>query len=205
MWSKCDCADPNCDDNNGQFQDEVIRGLQLNDDDDQHPNNGHTAAVVELEESAELLNTEPFEEIKVSIAIDSGCGKHVSPPSLLPGYTVMPSESSRRNQHFIGAGGDRIKNHGEAEINLLSSESKLHSKFQVADVTRMLLSVSQVCDNDCTVQFDKQKGWVTDKQGKVIATFPRVGGLYVAEMALKDPNAHKRKPDAGFTRPGATA
>jgi len=205
MWMRCDCADTNCGDNGGWYHDGgQIRGLQSNTDEDGDPDQVECPTnVVELEENDDVLNTDTFEEVKVSIAMDSGCGKHVAPPSLLPGYVVSPSAASRRNQHFVGAGGDRIKNHGETEINLCNGESKLHSKFQVADVTRMLLSVSQVCDNDCAVQFNKQKGWVTDKHDKVIATFPRVGGLYVAEMTLKSPEAHKGKAAAGFARPGA--
>ena len=196
--STCMCTDPRCGDNDNDGP-PLISSV-----------NENVANVVEEEEyDDDILTADTFSEVQVQIAMDSGCGKHVSPPSLIPGYKAAPSVSSRQGRHFIGAGGDRILNHGEVEINLCTGASagntKIHSKFQVADVTRMLMSVSQVCDNDCTVQFDKHKGWVTDKNGKVTATFPRVGGLYVAEMTLKNPNAHKGGPKSDFLRPGVTA
>jgi hypothetical protein len=159
----------------------------------------------DLEEEV-LNNAEDFVEVKVQIAMDSGCGKHVTPPSMIEGYSVAPSAASRQGRHFIGAGGDRIRNHGQCEINLAQDgAAKVRSNFQVADVTRMLMSVSQICDTDAEVHFNKEKGWVTDKGGKVLATFPRCGGLYVAEMTLKNPKAHEGIPNAGFTRPGGKA
>ena len=156
----------------------------------------------EGEHDSVLVNGEEFIETKVELAMDSGCGKHVTPPSMIEGYAVAPSTASQQGRHFIGAGGDRIKNHGQVEINLAHSDgTKVRSNFQVADVTRMLLSVSQICDNDCEVHFNKSRGWITDKHGKTAGTFQRRGGLYVTEMTLKNPRAHTRTPDAGFTRP----
>ena len=125
---------------------------------------------------------------------------------MIAGYTIAESAASRQGRHFIGAGGDRITNHGQTELNLANDAGKkMRSNFQVADVTRMLMSVSQTCDNDLEVHFNKLRGWVTDEEGKTIATFPRRGGLYVAEMTLKNPDAHLPSPDSGFARPGASA
>ena len=103
----------------------------------------------------------------------------------------MPSEASKNNRHFIGAGGDRIRNHGMTDLNLTNEDGgKMHSHFQVADVTRMLMSVSQICDNGCEVRFNAKQGWITDSRGKTVGVFKRSGGLYVAEMTLRSPKAH---------------
>jgi hypothetical protein len=86
MWMKCDCADTDCGDNGGWYHDGgQIRGLQSNTDEDGDPDQVECPTnVVELEENDEVLNADTFEEVKVSIAMDSGCGKHVAPHHFCP-------------------------------------------------------------------------------------------------------------------------
>jgi hypothetical protein len=74
----------------------------------------------------------------------------------------------------------------------------INSVFQVAQVSRPLYSVSKICDSGCDVTFNKTEGRVL-KNGKLIATFPRRGGLYVNTFLVKpsDPSKHK---EMGFTR-----
>ena len=142
----------------------------------------------------------PFVEKTIQIAIDSGAGKNVTPPEVLDGYTVSPSYGSRHNKHFVAANGGKILNLGETELNFNDGAgSRMRSTFQVAEVSRMLYSVSQLCDAGCDVAFTKTEGKVT-KDGKLLATFPRKGGLYVMTTTLKAPTAHKPKPDTGFVR-----
>ena len=70
----------------------------------------------------------------------------------------------------------------------------LQSCFQVAQVTRPLMSVSRVCDQGLRCIFDDEQATVVDKKtGKEVTVFQRRGGLYIAKMKLKAP--------AGFTRP----
>ena len=70
----------------------------------------------------------------------------------------------------------------------------INSTFQVARVTRPLMSVSRICDNDLTAHFDKEKAVIKISKGKVICVFRRKGGLYVCRLKLK--------PSSPFTRPG---
>ena len=159
-----------------------------------------------LDEEEDLIaSTENFEEITVEVTADSGAGKHVSGPDVVEGYPIEPSEGSRTNRHFIGPSGERITNHGQTSLNLESNGQKLQGLFQIADVTRMLMSVSQMCDHDCEVHFNKQRGQVTNSKGKVVATFPRKGGLYTAQMTLKAPRIGARPEAPGFTRQGVGA
>jgi len=143
-----------------------------------------------------------FVERTVQIAVDSGAGKNVAPPDLIEGYTVTPSYGSRHNKHFVAANGGKILNLGETSLNFNDgSGSRMRSTFQVAEVSRMLYSVSQLCDAGCDVSFNKDEGRVT-KDGKTLAKFPRKGGLYVMTTTLKAPTAHKQRPDTGFARQG---
>ncbi len=147
---------------------------------------------------------EPFKERVIQIAMDSGAGKNVAPPELLDGYKVVPSYGSKHNKHFVAANGGKILNLGESELNFDDGAgSRLRSTFQVAEVSRMLYSVSQLCDAGCDVSFNRLEG-TAKKNGKVVAKFPRKGGLYVMTTTLKAPSAHhsatKANPEKGFAR-----
>ena len=74
------------------------------------------------------------------------------------------------------------------------------SVFQVADVTRALYSVSEICDDGYEVYLTATEGVIT-KGGKVITRFAREGGLYSDEMEIK-PDASEESPCVG---PGAKA
>ena len=55
------------------------------------------------------------------------------------------------------------------------------------------MSVGKICDNDHTIEFDKVKAVVRDKNKAEICVFTRQpGGLYTAKLKLKAP---------GFARP----
>ena len=79
--------------------------------------------------------------------------------------------------------------------------------FQVADVCRPLHSVPKTCDQGNDMVFTDTEGIVLPKgllsaliatlQHKVIARYPRRGGLYVAKMRARDPAT------SSFARPGA--
>jgi hypothetical protein len=78
-------------------------------------------------------------------------------------------------------------------------EDGMKTTVQVAEVSRPLMSVSQICDahSDNRVIFSASEGIVMRK-GVVLARYPRSGGLYVAEMEIDD-----AKP-AGFRGQGTT-
>jgi hypothetical protein len=154
------------------------------------------------DDDEEVDVAEEFEEKEVHIAMDSGAGKNVAPPDLIEGYKVSPSNGSKRGKHFVAANGAQILNLGETMLNMDDEQGhKMRSNFQVAEVSRMLYSVSQTCDTGCEVHFTASEGVVT-KGGKVVANFPRRGGLYVMTTKLKSPQAHDPNPK-DFGRRGA--
>ena len=60
--------------------------------------------------------------------------------------------------------------------------------FQIAEVTRPLMSVGKICDEGLSVEFDKTKARVLDKNKREVCRFERQNGcLYVAKMRLKSP------------------
>ena len=60
--------------------------------------------------------------------------------------------------------------------------------FQIAAVTRPLMSVGKICDAGPNITFDSVQAIVRDKGGSELCKFHRTpGGLYVAEMNLRNP------------------
>ena len=68
----------------------------------------------------------------------------------------------------------------------------IKSVFQVAEITRPLMCLSRICELGHKCVFDDEKAEVVAKNGKILCTFRREGGLYVAEMKLKAPEGFQR-------------
>ena len=108
----------------------------------------------------------------IEITLDSGCCEHVMDISDAPGYANSISESSgsKRNQHFIVGNGEKVPNEGVFALNMEASGqddklSNIRSVFQVAEVTRPLMSVGRVCDQGMTCLFTSKDAQILDKDG----------------------------------------
>ena len=120
------------------------------------------------------------------IALSSSAGDHVAGRDQVGKNSARPSLASEHGCHFVDAGGNRIQNQGESQLHMLEPGGKTtKSTFQVADVTRALYSVSKICDDGCEVYFTATEAVIT-KNDVVVTRFVREGGLYVAEMQIKD-------------------
>ena len=70
--------------------------------------------------------------------------------------------------------------------------SSVQSVFQVAKVTRPLMSVGHICDQGLHVVFDKLHAIVRDEHNDEVYRFTRgESGLYTANMKLKAPFARQ--------------
>ena len=90
-----------------------------------------------------------------------------------------------------------MANQGQKHSNLATGDNQINSVFQIAKVTRPLMSVGRITDGGYNVVFDKDKAVVSDQQGKEICRFLRQNGkgLYVCKLKLT-------KPSQGFVRQG---
>ena len=153
--------------------------------------------VNEIDENKEFLD-----EV-IEVALDSGAGDHVAAPKEAPAYTMEESPGSLAGQHFTGAGGHRMKNQGQIRMRLRADNGKkgrdIMTTFQMAQVTRPLMSVSKVCDSGLWVKIDKDMATIMDTNNKEVCRFLRRGGLYVAKMRMRNPHY---KPSQSFPRPG---
>ena len=85
-----------------------------------------------------------------------------------------------------------MANLGEKQLNLGVSrdggEGMITSCFQIAQVTRPLMSVGKVCDSGYDVTFSKTAAKVIDTKGRTVCEFQRAeNGLYLAKMRIKSP------------------
>ena len=149
-------------------------------------------------------DSKEFLDADVEVAADSGAGEHVLAAGDAPTYPLEESTGSRNNQHFIGAGGHRMKNEGQVRLMMRAANGRkgrdIRTTFQVARVTRPLMSVSKICDAGMTMRFTATMAVIEDAQGKEVCRFIRKGGLYVATMKLRNPNFKPK--DRSFGRQG---
>ena len=170
-------------------------------------------ALVEDEEEEECDQVNAVEEpVKVDVTLDSGAVAPVLPQRSVPkGAQFTPNQTGK---HFSGAGGSFIEKFGSATTVMKGNgmNGQVGCKWQVADVTRALQSVSTTTGpaegpGTHDVLFNNRLGVVVppgvvdkllalmEKKGKKpIATYPRRGGLYTAEVEL-----------SGFSRQGPKA
>ena len=142
-----------------------------------------------------LVADEVWNDIEFEVALDSGAVIHVCSPDDCPGYLLEESLGSKHKQMFQMGDGGEIPNLGQKSLNLCDhSGHNVQSIFQIAAVTRPLMSVGRICDEGHEVTFSAAMAVVKDNSGAEICRFERQpGGLYVAKMKLKSPK--------GFVRP----
>ena len=120
---------------------------------------------------------------QVKTVMDSGCSESVCPPTLAPDYPVTDSAGSLRGQHYIAASDHRIPNLGEHFFNIVTEDgldSKL--KYQVAEVSRPLNSVSDICDNGNRVLFGSSGGVIYNVESGRETYFTREEGNYILKF-----------------------
>ena len=130
----------------------------------------------------------PWKDIEFEVALDSGSVVHVCAPDDCPGYRTEDSPGSRRGQEFFVGDGGTIPNLGQSQLNLCDEGRQIQSIFQIAAVTRPLMSVGKICDEGHTITFNNIMAVVKSKEGEELCRFHRKdGGLYVAKMSLRSP------------------
>ncbi len=153
-------------------------------------------------------------EMRMSVAADTGAVAHCAGPKDLPD-TAKVDQTHQRN--LVDASGNRLKHFGRTKVRLRHANGKnTTNDFEVMNVCRPLHSVSMITDNKFDMLFTKTKGIVVPAgafdeviatiKDRIIAEYPRKGGLYVTEVVVTDPDV--KKLDSGrpatFAGPGAS-
>ena len=135
--------------------------------------------------------------------LDSGAEESVAHPSMCPQYPVVPSAGSKAGQSYTSASGDDIPNLGEQFLPVVLDDGwETTSRYQSAEVSRPLDSVSQICDageseDGQLVVFSKYGGVNLNLASWRKTNFEREGGIYTLGKWVKPPNV-----SSGFPGPG---
>ena len=154
---------------------------------------GTPAQTVNLFSSVEMLNALPVVEpefLEIEMTLDTGASVHAMDKLDLPGFVIEESIGSKAGQKFQAAGGKLIDNEGQAKLVMLCPgvDRELTCNVQIAKVTRPLLSVTKMTESGkVTVLCKQDVAEVLDQNGKLLATFQKSGGLYVAMMRVRNP------------------
>ena len=91
----------------------------------------------------------------------------------------------RSGARYRAANGARIPNLGEQEVDFMTAEGRQHSlMFQVAEVERPLISVSQLGRTGHRVEFAGNGGWIVHEQSGRRTRLRKAGGTYVLLMKV---------------------
>ena len=134
--------------------------------------------------------------VKVDSVMDSGAAAPVAPPDMLPGVKIAPSPGSLRGQKYTSASKHKLKNLGQQHIQACTEEGDNTAVlFQIADVSKPLVSVGSICEKGNRVVFGRSGGVVKNLQSGKEIPFYRRNGIYVFSLWLRDGESQ------GFTRP----
>jgi hypothetical protein len=141
---------------------------------------------------------------RIKGVMDSGASESVAHPSMCPQYRVKPSAGSNAGQKYVSASGDVIANLGEQLLDAETDDGmSSRIRYQSADVSRPLNSVSEICDAGGTdgqyVVFSKYGGVIMNLETGRRTPFERVDGIYELGLWIKPPPTEEASV---FPRPG---
>ena len=134
--------------------------------------------------------------VKVDSVVDSGASTPVAPPTMVPNVPIRSSEGQRRGQKFTSASKHKLPNLGQQKIYACTEDGEETSVlFQIADASKLLASVSAICERGNRVTFGRSGGVVKNlKTGKEIPLYKK-NGIYILSLWLMD------SADEDFARP----
>ena len=125
-------------------------------------------------------------DIEFEVVLDSGATDHVCHSGDVPGYVIEASPGSKAGQGYVVGNGARVPNDGQSLLSLQATAKNGNSVskvFQVAAVSRTLMSVGRLCDNGMDILFKKDRADVLASDGSAPVEAPTFGGVLVSFRA----------------------
>ena len=140
--------------------------------------------------------------------MDSGASKSVAPPKMCPEYKLLESDGSRNGDNFVSASKDIIPNLGEKHLMVMKDDGSVgRVRYQVADISRPLNSVSEICDSGNQVIFGRGGGCIVNTNTGSRTYFGREENVYVLDLWVMTPSMaasySNETMDPGFTGQGS--
>ena len=140
------------------------------------------------------------------ITVDSGAADPVMPRRMVRGRgnKIRPSKASRAGVHYVSVTSNRIRNEGETDLHFEAEDGKLLNwTFQIAEVNKVLASVSYLVDHNHRVVFDQDEdtgediSFITNKTNGEAIKMRRDKNVWVIDAYLEEDD------EQVFTRPVA--
>ena len=145
--------------------------------------------------------------LKRGLTADSGAGDPVIPRRMINGKKITVSAGQKRGLHYVSATDHRIPNLGEIKLEFETVEGFDESiVFQVAEVNKALMSISDRVDHHCRVVFDQDEttgedlSHIFDKKSKRKMRLRRVGKVWVLDCTVT--KEFITESSSVFSRPG---
>ena len=123
--------------------------------------------------------------IQVPCAVDSRACSHVSPPNL---FSILGPKPLIEKPKFFGAEGSPTDNYGECPVDaVLEDNTKMHTLFNIAKITRPLLSVTQMTTNGHQVIFGKDESFIKIAGSNKKIKLRKDGLLWMLDMWVQVP------------------
>ena len=137
-------------------------------------------------EYSEIMNVEQeMVWCQVPCAVDSGASGNVSPPNI---FGVISPKAVPQKAKYFGADGSPIDNKGQMTINAILNEgTPINTEFDIADITRPLLSVNQIVDKGHQVVFGKRHSYIQLAGSNYKVGLRPEGKLYMLDLWVKIP------------------
>jgi len=119
----------------------------------------------------------------VEATMDSGAAVTVVPRGA-SNAAIVPTTKPNCN-HFRVANGAKIPNLGEQVLAGTTANGRgLRFKAQVADVTKPLASVQELCDSGCTVAFGPDRSFIRDSRSGKEIEMRKKNGQFVVDLHI---------------------
>ena len=143
-------------------------------------------------------------QMKRGITMDTGAHHNVIPRRMVGKHRIRPSPGSKRGMNYVGAGGEKIANEGEADFPFESVEGHKASMIvQIAEVNKPLGSVAYFVDRDYRVVYDKNMrtgedmSYMIHKPTKTVYRFRRERNVWILDAIVDLAEIF----DSDFSRP----
>ena len=129
------------------------------------------------------------------VTVDSGAADNVMPRRMVRGKhnNIRPSKASRAGVHYVTASSTRIANEGETDLKFTTEGGvKVDWLFQVAEVNKVLASVSYLVDTGNRVVFDQDEdtgediSFITNKKTGVSIKMRRDKQVWVVDAYVEE-------------------
>jgi len=118
----------------------------------------------------------------IYLMVDSGCGKSAAPPSVGNLVAIIPSAVSKSGVPFQTASGQAIHAKGNRTLSAKIDGHDLKMVFEIVDITRPLLAVSDLARRGFVSSFWHGGGQAEHWPSGLTLNFTQSGGTYYMKV-----------------------